>query len=190
PGRPGLGDAAGARGGRSTLPDARGSRGDPRLSLGADPIAELGEQPDILERGREDPSAGPQDVVRTLHRAEKVVLQMAEGREDQVPEAVAPYLLLVVAVEAEVEDRRQRRIAVGQRQQTVPDVAGRAHPVRAPQAPRAAPIVRGGDDRGEALPSPVEPPPAAGRKERCPETPKQEGQARPPAEPHDPHAST
>src|SRR5262249_42483358 len=100
-------------------------------------------------------------------------------------EAVALDLAPFVAVEAEVEDGRQRRIAVGEREEAVADVTRRDHSIGAPEAPGAAAVVTGGHDRREPLSIADGLARVTGPKERSPETLEQDGQARPAAQGHD-----
>ena len=80
---------------------------------------------DVLGRRRKHASSDAEDLAAPLDRLREVLLEPAERREDEVAEAVAAHL--VATVEAIVEERGQRGVAIGEREQAVSDVAWRQH---------------------------------------------------------------
>src|SRR2546427_4915974 len=144
-------------------------------------IGEFCPQGDILHRRGKDPPPNAQEFASLLQRAEKpVLLQLTEGRQDEVSEAVARHLAR--SVEAEVEDRRHRRIAIRQSEETVSDVAWGRNRIFASETPGASPIVGGADDGREALSISFGHPCPPRREQQSLQPAKEDRQTRPAAE--------
>src|ERR687892_161762 len=116
-----------------------GDRRDLRFALDPASVGELGPQTHVLGGRRVDPASDTEDLAAALDRLRKVLLEPAERRQDQVAEAVATHL--VATIEPVAEERREDGIAVGEREQAIPDVSGRQHAVRLSEPPRAPTVV-------------------------------------------------
>ena len=87
-----------------------------------------------------------------------------------------------VALEAVAEDRRHRRIAVREREQAIAGVAGGKHAVGSAQPPRAPPVVRDGDDAGDAIAVAGLRPLSPGREQKILQTPQYDRKPRSPSQ--------
>ena len=113
------------------------------------------------------------------------MLEVAQRGQDQVAEAVSAHPVLAVTDEPIREDRRERGVGVGEREQAVANIARRQHLIRLAQAAGAAAVIGGGHDGREplALARPA-PRPGGGEEHRL-EPAQQHGQARTAPERHD-----
>src|SRR5439155_11621470 len=102
----------------------------------------------VLVGGGQNPAPDQEYSAPARYGFGEVPLELGQRGEDEVAEAVAGNP--AVTVEAEVEHVRHRRIALGKREQTAPDVAGRRQMVAGPELPGAAAVVSDGRDRGQA----------------------------------------
>ena len=125
-------------------PDGHALPRDARLAQDAAPIGQLGAEPHGVERRRQDGTPHGQHLAGDANRVEEVARDLGEGGEEEVTEAVARELPL--AREAELEELRHQRLDLGQRDETVPDVARRQHLELVAEPPGAAPVVGHGDD--------------------------------------------
>ena len=135
--RPG---SAGSRNTRRMGSPAR----DARLAQDAAPIGQLGAEPYDVERRRQDGTPHGQHLAGDADRVEEIARDLGEGGEEEVTEAVARELTL--AGEAELEELGHQRLDLGQRDETVPDVARREHLQLVAEPPGAAAVVGHGDD--------------------------------------------
>src|SRR2546427_190193 len=121
-------------------------------------------------------------TTRARERASASVMtrEVCQRRQDEIAQAVPGDLVLTA--EAEVEEGGQRTVRAREREERVADVAWRRDPVRAAQAPRAAAVVGGRDDRGDPVPIGRRAPGRGGWKNDVLQSPQQERDAGPASE--------
>src|SRR3989338_5260164 len=92
-----------------------------------------------------NPSADREHFAGGSHGLLEIPRDLCHRRNEEVPEAVA--LQGRVLGETVLKEPLHERFGIGQRHQAVADIAGRDHVELLAQAPRAAAVVRHGDDR-------------------------------------------
>ena len=119
---------------------------DIRLAVDHRTVDQLGVEADIRHRRREHPAPDVEHVGRLDHRLLEAAGDLRQRRDEEVAQGVAVELRAGFA-EAVLKQPGDERFVVGQRDETVPNIAGRGDVVVAANPARAAAVVGDGDDR-------------------------------------------
>ena len=132
-------------------PDPPAGGRDPRFPVNMATVGQLRQQAHIRPRGGEHGPLDVEELPGPLHGRGEAILEAAQGRQDEVAQAVAGEA--IVSVEAEVEHGGRPRV-LGQGHEAVSDVAGGEDSVGPAQTAGTAAVVGDGDERRQQLASP------------------------------------